>query len=93
MAKEKEKGGAGHWEIRVWETCDIDVWGTTGDLGFPVAKDKDIVKSVRDTAEDRQTKHIVSPEILRFNRQVLEQENPEEIPNECIRTLRELVSQ
>jgi hypothetical protein len=75
------------------ETRDIDVWGTTGDLGFPVARDKDMVKSARDAAEGRQTKYIISPEILRFSRQVLEQEDPEETPNECIRTLRELVSQ
>ena len=93
LAKEREEGDADHWETRVWETCDIDVWGTTGDLVFPVSKDKDIVKSVRDVAEDRQTKYIVSPEILRFSRQVLEKEDLEEAPNECIRTLRELVSQ
>ena len=93
LAKEREEGDVGHWETRVWETYDIDVWGTTGDLGFPVAKDKDIVKSARDAAESRQTNYIVSPEILRFSRQVLEKEDPEEEPNECIRTLRELVSQ
>ena len=69
------------------------MWGTSGDLGFPVARDKDIVKSARDAAEGRQIKYIISPEILRFSRQVLEQEDPEETPNECIRTLRELVSQ
>jgi hypothetical protein len=69
------------------------VWVTTRDLDFPVTKDKDIVKSVRDVAEDRWTNFIVSPEILRFSRQVLEKEDPEEEPNECIRTLRELVCQ
>jgi hypothetical protein len=36
--KEREEGGAGHWETRAWETCDIEVWGTTTDLGFPVTK-------------------------------------------------------
>ena len=44
-AKEREERGAGHWETRAWETCDIEVWGTTRDLGFPVTKDRDIVKS------------------------------------------------
>jgi hypothetical protein len=92
-AKEREEGGTGHWETRAWETCDIEVWDTTTDLGFPVTKDKDIVKSARDAAEDRWTNFIISPEILRFSRQVLEKEAPEEEPNECIRTLRELVSQ
>jgi hypothetical protein len=62
-------------------------------LGFPVTKDKDIVESARDAAEGRCTNFIVSPEILRFSRQVLEKEAQEEEPNECIRTLRELVSQ
>ena len=91
--KEREEGGNGHWETRVWETHDIEVWDTTRDLGFPVTKDKDIVKSARDTTEDRWTNFIVSPEILRFIRQILEKEAPEEEPNECIRTLRELVRQ
>jgi hypothetical protein len=52
-----------------------------------------IVQSVRDAAEGRCTNFIVSPEILRYSRQVLENEAQEEEPNECIRTLRELVSQ
>ena len=34
--REREEGVAGHWETRMWETCDIAVWGTTRDLGFPV---------------------------------------------------------
>ena len=34
--REREEAGAGHWETRMWETCDIAVWGTTRDLGFPV---------------------------------------------------------
>ena len=67
--------------------------GHTNRLGFPVTKDKEIVKSARDTAEGRHTNFIISPEILRFSRQVLENEDSEEEPNECIRTLRELVSQ
>jgi hypothetical protein len=67
-AKEREEGGVGHWETRMWETCDIEVWGTTRDLGFPVTKDRDIVKSARDAAEG--TIFIVSPEILRFIRQL-----------------------
>ncbi len=92
-AKEREEGGTGNRETRVWETCDIEVWGTTGDLGFPVTNDKNIVKSARDTEEGRRTNFIVSPEILRFGGQVLEEEVPEEEPKECIRTLRELVIQ
>ncbi len=92
-AKEREEGGAGHWETKAWETCDIEMWGTTRDLGFPVTKDKDIVQSVRDAVEGRRTNFIVSPEILRYSRQVLENEAQEEEPNECIRTLRELFSQ
>ena len=46
--RERGEGDAGHWETRVWGTCDIEVWVTTRDLGFPVTKDRDIVKSVRD---------------------------------------------
>jgi hypothetical protein len=53
--KEREKGDANHWETGVWETCDIEVWVTTGDLGFPLTNDKDIVKSARDPAEVRRT--------------------------------------
>jgi hypothetical protein len=60
---EREEGGAGHWETRVWETCDIEVWDTTRDLVFPVTKDRDMVKSARDAVEDRRTNFIVSPEI------------------------------
>jgi ribonuclease HI len=92
-AKEREEGGVGHWETRAWETCDIEVWGTTADLGFPVTKHKDIVQSARDAAEGRRTNLMISPEILRFSRQVLEQEAQEKNPNECIRILRELVIQ
>ena len=60
---EREKGGAGHWETRMWETCDITVWDTTRELGFPITRDKDIVKSARDAAEGRQTNFVISPEI------------------------------
>ena len=69
--KEREEGGVGPWETKAWETCDIEVWGTTRDLDFPVTKDKDIVQSARDAAEGRRTNFIVSPEILRYSRQVL----------------------
>ncbi len=36
--KEREEGGAGHWETRSWETYDIEVWDTTRDLGFQSRK-------------------------------------------------------
>ncbi len=52
-AKEREEGGSDHTETRMWETCDIEVWGTSRDVGFPVTKDRDIVKSGRDAAEGR----------------------------------------
>jgi hypothetical protein len=93
--KERDEEDTDHWETGVWEACDIEVWVTTGDLGFPVTNDKDIVKSARDKAERRWTNFIVSPEILSFIRQVLEKEAPEEEeePNECIRTQREWVRQ
>ena len=66
----------GHWETRMWETCDITVWDTTRDLDFPVTRDKDLVKSVRDTEEDRYANFVISPEILHFCRQVLEEGEP-----------------
>ena len=69
--EEGEKGGAGHWETRMWETCDISVLDTTRELGFPVTKDRDTVKSSRDATEGRRTNFVISPEILRFYRQVL----------------------
>jgi hypothetical protein len=77
----------------VWETCDIEVWGTTRDLNFPVTRDRDIVKSGRDTVEGRQTNFIISPEILHFSRQTLREWVPGEEPTECIRILGELVDQ
>lgn len=70
-SRERQEGGADHWETRMWETHDIVVWVTTRHLGFPVIRDKDIVKSDRDTAEGRQTNFIISLEILCFNRQVM----------------------
>ena len=51
------------------------------------------MQSARDAAEGRQTNLMISPEILRYSRQVLEQEAEEKDPSECIRILRELVSQ
>ena len=77
----------------MWETCDIEVWGTTRDLGFPVTRDRDIVKSTRDTVEGRQTNFIVSPEILSFNRQMLREWALGEEPTEYTRILRELDDQ
>ena len=29
---EREEGGAGYWEAKMWETCDIVVFETTRDL-------------------------------------------------------------
>ena len=69
--EEGETGGVGHWETRVWESCDISVWGTTRELGFPVTRDGDTVKSARDAAEGRRTNFFLSPRILRFCRQAL----------------------
>jgi hypothetical protein len=74
---ERQEGDAGHWETKAWETCDIEVWVTTRDLGFPVTKDRDIVQSARDASEGRRTNFIFSPEILRYSRQVLENEAQE----------------
>ncbi len=90
---EGEKGGADHWETRIWETCDIIVWDTTRDLVFPVTKDKDMVKSARDTAEGRQTSFVISPEILRFCRQVLGEGDPGNEPTLWMKIVRELVDQ
>ncbi len=90
---ERENGGVDHWETRMWETCDITVWGTTRDLDFPVTRDKDIVKSTRDTVEGRQTNFVISPEILRFCRQVIgEWESGYEV-TQCMKIVRELVDQ
>jgi hypothetical protein len=64
--KERVEGGNGHWRTRMRETCVIEIWGTPRDLGFPVSKDKDLVRSVRDMTEDRQMNLVISPEILSF---------------------------
>ena len=66
--EEGEKGRVGHWETRMWESCDISVWDTTRELGIPVTRDGDTVKSTRDTSEGRRTNFVLSPEILRFYR-------------------------
>jgi hypothetical protein len=66
--KERDEGGNGHWRTRMWETSAIEIWGTTRDLGFPVSKDKDLVRSARDAVEDRRINLVISPEILSFCR-------------------------
>ena len=77
----------------MWETCDITVWDTTGDLVFPVTRDREIVKSVRDTVEGRQTNFVISPEMLRFCRQVLGEWDRGNEPTQCLKIVRELVDQ
>ena len=77
----------------MWETCDIEVWVTTGNLGFPVIRDRDIVKSARDAAEGRQTNFVISPEILRFCRQVLGEGDWGNEPTQCMKIVRDLVDQ
>ena len=91
--EEGEKGGSGHWETMMWETYDISVWDTTRELGFPVTKDRDTVKSARDAAEGRRTNFVLSPEILRFCRQVLGEGDPGTEPTQCMRIVWELVDQ
>ena len=85
--EEGEKGGVGHWETRMWESCDISVWDTTRELVFPVTKDRDTVKSARDAAEGRRTNFVLSSEILRFCRQVLGEGEPGTEPTQCMRGL------
>ena len=58
-----------------------------------MSKDKDLVRSVRDVTEDRQTNLVISPEILSFCRRKLEQQDQKEEPDLCIRTVQELVGQ
>ncbi len=77
----------------MWESCDISVWGTTRELGFPVTRDGDTVKSARDTAESRRTNFVLSPEILRFCRQVLGEGESGTEPTQCMRLVREVVNQ
>lgn len=71
--KERDEGGNGHWRTRMWETSAIEIWGTTRDLGFPVSKDKDLVRSARDAVEDRRINLVISPEILSFCRRKIEE--------------------
>jgi hypothetical protein len=77
----------------MWETCDISVWDTTRELGFPVTKDRDTVKSAREATEGRQTNFVLSPEILHFYRQVLGEEEPGIEPTQCMKIVRVLVDQ
>jgi hypothetical protein len=77
----------------MWETSAIEIWGTTRDLGFPVSKDKDLVRSVRDASEDRQMNLVISPEILSFCRRKIEEWDQKEEPDLYIRTVQELVNQ
>ena len=67
---------------------------TTRDLGFPVTKDRDLMRSAWDAAEDRQTNFVISPEILRFSKRMLEEwDPPREEPNLCIQAIQELIDQ
>ena len=58
-----------------------------------MSKDKDLVRSARDAAEDRQTNLVISPEILSFFRRKLEERDQKEESDLCIRTVQELVGQ
>ena len=71
--RERHEGVNGHWRTRMWETSAIEIWGTTRDLGFPVSKDKDQVRSARDATEDRRINLVISPEILSFCRRKIEE--------------------
>ena len=75
------------------ETCDITVWVTTRDLVFPVTRDKNVVKSARNTTEVRQTNFVISPEILRFCRQALGDWQSGNESTQCMKIVRELVDQ
>ena len=56
-------------EAQGWIPCKITTgMDDTKDLGFPVSKDKDLVRSVRDVVEDRRINLVISPEILSFYR-------------------------
>jgi len=77
----------------MWETSAIEIWGTTRDLGFPVSKDKDLVRSARDAVEDRRINLVISPEILSFCRRKIEERDQEEEPDLCTRAVQELVNQ
>ena len=79
----------------MWVTSAIEIWGTTRDLDFPVSNDKDLVRSVRDEAEDRQMNLVISPEILSFCRRKIEEWDQKEEPERglCTRSVQEVVSQ
>ena len=77
----------------MWETSPIEIWGTTRDLGFPVSKDKDLVRSVRDVVEDRRINLVISPEILSFYRRKIEEWDQKEETDLCTRAVQELVNQ
>jgi hypothetical protein len=53
---------------RLWESNEIAIWDATRDLGFAINRDRDLVKSARDTTEDRQTNFFILPKILYFRR-------------------------
>ena len=90
----------GHKTTRGVSRCSRDnqpdgvgVWDTTRELVFPVTKDRDTVKSARDAVEDRRTNFVISPEILRFCRQVVGEEDPGIEPTQCMKIVREVVDQ
>ena len=58
-----------------------------------LSKDRDLVKSTRGTAEDRQTNLVISPEILRVCKGMLKEWDPREEPNLCIVAIQELIDQ
>ena len=51
------------------------------------------MKSDRDAAEGRQTNFVISPEILRFCREVLGDWESGNEPTQCMKMVRELVDQ
>jgi hypothetical protein len=91
--KERDEGGDGHWRTRMWETSAIEICETTRDLGFPVSKDKDLVRSVRDTTEDHRINLVISPEILSFCRRKIEEWDQKEETDLCTRAVQEVVNQ
>jgi hypothetical protein len=90
--KERDEVDNGHWRTRMWETSVIEIWGTTRDLGFPVSKDKDLVRSPRDADEDRRINLVISPEILSFCRRKIEERDQEEEPDLCTRAKNQWVT-
>ena len=77
----------------MWETIVIEILGSTRDLGFPVSKDKDLVRSARDTVEERRINLVISPEILSFCRRKIEERDQEEEPDLYTRSVQELANQ